>query len=259
MRIGFLILAIALAALAILAFQYGGKWFAEPPPEAAAPVAVPKQAAAAQSPAPEPVAVEPAAPAIVLPELDSSDVWAVERLAGLGVPAQWLDREGLVRRLAVLIDNAPRGEYPRRQLGFLAPTGAFKVFKLGDEIFLDPASYARYDGYLDLLESIDPQSLADTLVMLEPLITQGLAELGNQRPMAAQISTAIDDIAALQGLGDEVRLVQPRVLYEFADPQLEALSPLLKQALRLGPDNLGRLQSYLRRFQQALLVPQEPG
>ena len=42
------------------------------------------------------------------------------------------------------------------------------------------------------------------------------------------------------------RLTQPKVLYEFEDPQLEALSAGQKAMLRLGPDNARRVKAKLR-------------
>ena len=47
-------------------------------------------------------------------------------------------------------------------------------------------------------------------------------------------------------------LVQPKVLYEYADPALENLPPLEKQLLRLGPKNLKRLKTYLVRLRSEL-------
>lgn len=254
MRIGFFIAAIAIGALIILGVQYGTDWFADEPSDAPAAPATPADEPVVDAVAVpvEPMRAEPDEPAIVLPPLNDSDGFVLEQLASFGLPAAWLDHEDLVRRLAVVIDNAPRGELPRRQLGFLAPAGGFKVSKRGDAIFIDPASFARYDGYLDILEAVDPQTLADTIELLSPLIVEGLAELGNHQGLLDQINVAIDSVMGLQGLGPEVRLVQPEVLYQFADPALEALSPLQKQVLRLGPENLDRLQRYLLSFQEAL-------
>ena len=254
MRIGFLVAAVVAAVVVILAFQFGERLFGEEEAieETQGSVLIEDPVEEPLERLPEPVLVAPKEPLVVLPELDASDAFVVERFEDSGLPENWLDREDLVRRLAVVIDNAPRGEYPRRQLGFLAPSGGFKVIKRGDEIFLDPSSYARYDAYLDALESVDPALLAETISLLEPLIAQGLAELGNQGGVNEQITSAIDRITSLPLLSEEVRLLQPEVLYEFADPQLEAKSPLEKQALRLGPENLRRLQSYLGEFQSAL-------
>ena len=64
---------------------------------------------------------------------------------------------------------------------------------------------------------------------------------------------AIDQVLAVPVLEGEVELVQPKVFYEYADPALEELSPLQKQVLRMGPDNVVRLKNYLTELRQALL------
>ena len=53
--------------------------------------------------------------------------------------------------------------------------------------------------------------------------------------------------------------MQSNVLYEYADPALESLPPLQKQLLRMGPDNLDRLQGYLRELRDELTASPQPG
>ena len=43
--------------------------------------------------------------------------------------------------------------------------------------------------------------------------------------------------------------------YEYVDRELEALPSLQKQLLRMGPDNLQRLQAVAARWRAALLSP----
>ncbi|MCZ6852384.1 MAG: DUF3014 domain-containing protein [Gammaproteobacteria bacterium] len=260
MRIGFLIGGLALAVGVIVVIKYGPDWFAEPaspiePDVVVTPIEIPE----AQTPVVSTPYLgvgaevsESTEPGIALPGLDESDGFVLEHIASFDLPKMWIEREDLVRRLAVVVDNASKGEYPRRQLGFLAPTGVFKVFGRGEEIFIDPVSYSRYDVYLDIIEKIDAELLADVLLLFEPLLADGLAELGNQRGTGEQIDAAIDQILAVPVLHGEVRLLRPKVLYQYANPGLECLSPLQKQVLRTGPNNVDRLQRYLVKLQDAL-------
>jgi hypothetical protein len=258
MRTAFLIAGFALVALIAAAIRYMPDWFAEaeesPPAVVAERMADPETQSEPLLPPPAEMIVPPPEPEIELPALDSSDAFVMERVAGFGFPDSWLDRDDLIRRLAVVIDNAAQGGYPSRQLGFLAPTGRFQIIERGDRLFIDPVSYERYDIYLDILERIDPQTLANNLLLFEPLVATGLRELGNQQPMVTQIHVAISRITRLPLLAEEVELVQPAVFYHYADPQLEALSSLQKQVLRMGPHNVHRLQNYLRALQIAIAV-----
>lgn len=229
---------------------------AEPPPEPqptgeappAPPITPPQPAdkTPEEMPAPEP---EPE-PQVVLPSLQESDPFVRERLEPLDLPEPWLEQGDYVRRLAVLAENATRGEYPRRQLAFLAPRGKFQVVERDDRIFLDPESYDRYDRYLEELDDVDPGRLAVLLETIDPLVETALTEVGVEAPPGEVFETAIEEVLAVPVLeGDgSVELVQPNVMYEFADPELESLSPLKKQVLRMGPENVQRLQTFLRRL-----------
>lgn len=197
-----------------------------------------------QEPQPEPE------PEVTLPPLPESDPFVRERLEPMDLPESWVEQGDYVRRLAVLAENATRGEYPRRQLSFLAPQGKFQVIERDDRIFVDPESYDRYDRHVEQLENVDPSRLAGLLETINPLVETALTEIGVEAPPGEVFETAMQEVLevpVLEGDGS-VELVQPNVMYEFADPQLESLSPLKKQVLRMGPENVQRLQTYLRRL-----------
>ena len=99
---------------------------------------------------------------------------------------------------------------------------------------------------------MDPQTAADLLSLIEPLLAAALGELGSNASVSDQIDAAIAEVMAVPEVGGEVELVQPKVLYEYADPALEALSPLQKQVLRMGPENAARLKRYLSAMILAL-------
>ena len=206
---------------------------------------------------PSPVIDEPV---LVLPSLAASDEFVRARLSD-ALPDAWQQKDDLLRRAAVVIENANRGEIPRRQLAFLAPEGPFAVREVeieGEEEprkFIDPQTYARYDPYLDMLEALPASELASLLNDSQPLLDEAMAELGSQEEILPQVLTAIDQILAVPVLRGDVELVQPKVFYEYADPALEGLSGLQKQVLRMGPDNVERLQAYLEDLRERLVSP----
>jgi hypothetical protein len=219
------------------------------PPTPAAPPSVPvPEPASRLADRPEPVAE----PEIVLPPLPESDPFVRERLEPLALPETWLDQGDYVRRLAVLAENAARGELPRRQLGFLAPSGPFRVIERDDRIYVDPASYRRYDSYVGRLESVPPSTAARLVSTLEPLIEAALGEIGVAAPPGEVLAAAVREILAVPEVDGDVALQQPSVMYTYADPQLEALTPVQKQVLRMGPDNVRRIKAYLRELAQEL-------
>lgn len=265
MQMRFLVLGIALAGLIIggLIWLRSQQPIPDPVPQEVtipvpdvAPVPVP----APVEPTPQ-VAVPEQPPEPTLPGLDASDEFVrTSVLEAAPELATWLDREELVRRFAVVVDNASRGDYPRRQLGFLAPTGGFRVRREGVEedqqLFLDPTGYARYDPFVELATSLDPAPAAALLIELAPLLVDALQELGLRGPDARSLLVnGIDQALGTPVLVGEVELVQRNVLYEYADPAVEALPPLQKQLLRMGPDNLHRVQVYLGALRGELVAP----
>ena len=51
-----------------------------------------------------------------------------------------------------------------------------------------------------------------------------------------------------------IALVQPNVMYRYADPALEALSPGQKTLIRMGPANEAVLKARLRELKAQLLA-----
>jgi hypothetical protein len=193
----------------------------------------------------------PAAPP--LPPLNDSDPVVRESLEAYALPAPWIEQDELVRRLAVVVDNAARGTYPRSQLAFLAPAGKFKVTREGAGSYrIDPESYRRYDDLVAAATAVPPPDAAALLQRFGPLLDLGLGELGNRTPWRDQVTAAIQELLAVPVVAGEVPLDRPKVMYTFADPKLERLSPLQKQLLRAGPENVTRVQLYLRRLSAAL-------
>ncbi len=236
-----------IAGLILLPKWWGQQATPEPPPPEATVEAEPT------APPPQLPVVPEVAPPPPLPTLDESDPFVEEALAPMQIPQPWIGQGDLIRRLAVVVENAARGDYPRRQLAFLAPAGPFRVLEQSDgTLTMDPVSYARYDGYVAMLERMEPAELAALLDRIEPLLNQALQELGVAGAGEDLLSAAIDQLLVVPVLEEDIRLTQPNVLYEYADPTLEQLTPLQKQMLRTGPNNVQRIQSYLRQLREAL-------
>lgn len=245
---------IIIAAVIVLAIG-GGIWWWESnqPPE--------QPKAATSAPPTEPNAVDnagvpvtPAVQPLVLPPLDASDDFVREQAGSLsGQLSEWLTQEDLVRRFAVVIDNATNGDYPRRQLGFLAPPEKYPALQRDDRIFVDPEGYHRFDHFVDVVVSVDAQRAAILLDNLAPLLVPAMKELGQLDPdPIAAMHKGIDQALATPVVEGEIELVQPEVIYLYADPKLESLTPLQKQLLRMGPENVKRLQTYLAQVNSHL-------
>ncbi len=248
------IVAIVVVVVLVLA---GLVYWAVRSDEASAPKSPPaaQPEIEAPAPAPEPTMTEPAVPTPPpLPPLNDSDDFVREQVRGLSERLDdWMTRDDLVRRFAVVVDNAALGEIPRRQLAFLAPSGKYPVREDGERLFVDPAGYARFDGVVDNVVSLPPEQAATLLRTMAPLLRESLAELGHREPdPVAAVKAGIRQALQTPEPDGEIELVQPKVFYQYADPGLESLPPLQKQLLRMGPDNLAKLKAYLRELQEYL-------
>src|SRR5690606_23829850 len=111
----------------------------------------------------------------------------------------------------------------------------------------------RYQAFLRFAESIDPATAAKLCVRFYPLLQYDYHQLGFPHGhFNVRVIAAIDDMLAAPTPRGPIRLVQPKVLYRFADPALESLSAGQKIMIRIGPDNARRLRAVLVRLRDEL-------
>ena len=189
-----------------------------------------------------------------LPSLNDSDSFVRGQAAGFNLPSVWTADSDLVRRFAILLENAGKGEVPPKRLGLsvLSPAEKFPVRQEGERFFVDPLGYGRYDAYLDQLERLDPGTLAAFVNLLSPLLNEALDETGYAGEAQDAALAAIDQALAAPVVEGDIELLRPGLMFQYADPALESLGGLQKQLLRMGPRNTRRLQAYLERLRPLL-------
>jgi len=219
---------------------------AEPAPPPPASAVRPESAAAA-------VSNEP------LPPLDASDAFvraAAREISRHPSFAQWLAQEDLIRRFVVVVDNISEGLTPREHLLFLKPPGKFLVLGSAPDLRIDPSEYRRYDRIADVVSSLDAEGCAELYFRLKPLIERSYHELGYPGlDFDDRLGQAIAELLAVPVAPEEPALVEEVFRYEFADPELEALTDAQKQLLRMGPRNVRRIQDKLRELARAAGIP----
>ncbi|HZS67425.1 MAG TPA: DUF3014 domain-containing protein [Burkholderiales bacterium] len=253
---------LAVAAIGALAWAlafYFRTW-TEP-----APPAPPPSAPALEAPAPPPA--EPAirhplevsndAPA-ALPSLENSDSMlrdSVSRLIGGKAFADMVVPYQLVRRIVATVDNLPRRTAPTRVMPLNAVPGAFAAVTNGEQTVVDTNNYRRYVPYVNVVAAIDAPSLVRGYVNLYPLFQRAYEELGFPgKYFNDRLMEAIDDLLETPELDAPVKLLRPRVLFEFADPDLETRSAGEKILLRMGPENAARVKAKLWEIRRELLA-----
>ena len=241
---------IVVAAGLIAALYYGRKHKAEPVAQQieAPPVA--------EAPAPfdndHPIESD-ASSNEPLPALGQSDTAINESLNG--VFGHSLDRflvpKDLVRHIVATVDNMPRKK-TSMQMWPLRPTaGVPAVDARGESITLSEDNYARYAPLMTIVRNTDTKQHVGIYKHYYPLFQQAYQELGypdgyfNNR-----LVEVIDHLLATPDVKGPIRLTQPGVLYEFADPALEQLSAGQKLLIRMGGENAAALKLKLRELRR---------
>jgi hypothetical protein len=251
--------AILGAAVLLVVAAVGLLLLRDDAPEPEAVVDVPPPAVAPPA-APPPVAVEPApAPerALPLPPLDESDtdvVGGLTELLGQDAVMQYVVPERLVRNLVVSIDNAPRQQLALDQRPLQAVPGEFITAGEEDSLVLSPENFARYEPFVALVANLDAKTLVSFYRGLEPLFQQAYEELGHpDASFATRLNEVIEHLLQTPTPRGEIALVQPSVLYRYADERLEKLSAGQKLLIRMGVDNATVVKGKLREIQAELL------
>ena len=141
------------------------------------------------------------------------------------------------------------------------------VGRLGDAFSVDAAaddatvlgitSYARYDALVAQIYYADLDAVYDMYQRFYPLFQQSYERLGYPDAyFNDRLVEVIDHLLATPTPAGPIVLVRPNVLYEFADPDLEALSSGQKLLLRVGPDNAATIKRILSKVRVKLVARQ---
>jgi Protein of unknown function (DUF3014) len=241
---------IAIIAAALVVFLAGGAWWMSrpKPPSNASPSAVSATEAPIDLAAPAPVA---------LPPLDQMDAFLRPLLAALSARpelARWLATDDLVRQLAAAIDQASAGGSPARDFKVIAPATGFEAAGRGNRRTIDPASYARYDGLVHTVTSIDASRVAQIYKTIRPRVNEAYQAMGHpEGNVDAALLRAIDILIGTPSVKDPIALTPAGAAgWAYADEALEDLTPTQKQLLRMGPAHADAVKAWLRALRTAL-------
>ncbi len=250
-------LIVLAGAAAVAAYLH---WPRDVPPTVAVLAPAPATPSAAAPEIRYPIeGAAPKAEQAPLPSLQESDAVVLDALAGL-VGGNALDRilqhDGIVRRIVATVDNLPRQTLAPRLMPSKPVPGAFVASGSGDALAISAANAARYAPYLAVVDAVDAKTLAALYVRFYPLFQQAYRDLGYPSGyFNDRLVEAIDDLLAAPVVSAPVRLAQPKVLYEYAEPALERRSAGQKMMLRMGSNDAARVKAKLVQFRRAVTGP----
>jgi hypothetical protein len=269
---------IVVAVLVLLAAGFfGWRWYQQQQqaPEATPVARAPNDGTPPPpAPAPAPQSQEPRNPmdGIAVPDAgltnatdtDTRVMKALVDLFGSKNVADFLQFDGIVRRFVATVDNLAREQAPASAWPVQQTKQRFITSGQGDKQVIAANNAARYNPMVLFAESVDPAKAAKAYARLYPLFQQAYEELGYPgRYFNDRLVAVIDHLLqAPEPAGPvQVRLVEvkgdipsqrPWVRYEYADPQLEAMSSGQKIMVRMGLENERKLKASMRAFREQI-------
>jgi len=245
--IWWLIFVMGCGLIALIIFYALPKMKPEPVAQTAAPAAA-KPQAPAEPQIRHPVAQQPAEKP--LPALDASDS-AMKNALGELLPDKTLidllHLKEFVRRVVATIDNLPRKKVALRLMPLKRANGKFLVTGKAEDLAIGANNTTRYALYLRLAEAVDAGKLVALYIHFYPLFQQAYEELGYPKGyFNDRLVDVIDHLLATPDVKAPVKLVQPNVMYLYADPELEARSAGHKMLMRAGNENAAKIKAKLR-------------
>ena len=153
-----------------------------------------------------------------------------------------------------IVDALRRGEVPYKLLPVGRPSKPFPISDDGLRVIMDPSGFSRYDGFAQWVNGIDVLAIVDLLKDYEQIATEALFRMGvDDFDIRSSVLAATTEILATPMAPQSPELMKREANWVYIDPELEALSSLQKQVLRMGPENSEIIQAKARELRGAVL------
>ena len=208
--------------------------------------------------------LQPEAPAeqqSLPPLADSDSVFRNDIVSVSPAFSEWLQSDNLISKYLTIVNDFSQGLRIYKHIRFLQPDKPFPVLQDKRGIYIAPEGYRRYDQLAAAINTLNIQKALQLYHHYRPLFVQVFTEFGYPEDYRVEdiFAKAVANILAAPVLEGRIDLVRPSVRYKFADKKLEALNPVQKQMLRMGPQNTRIIQNKLRLLIEALLATEAQG
>jgi len=224
------------------------------PVQIAEPVIVEAEAEPEPVPVFIPEPIEPPPPVVTEETADDYAREIIDSLNGGKALKQFVAGNYVVERTVAIIDALRRGEVPYKLLPVGKPASGFPISDDGLRVTMNPAGFSRYDAFANWVNSLSVDAIIAAFNDYEPLATAALSNMGvNDFDIRGAALGATTEILATPSAPEAAELMQKEANWVYMDPELEALSALQKQVLRMGPENAEIVQQKARELRGALL------
>lgn len=189
-----------------------------------------------------------------LPPLEESDTAVHESISGSFGRSieQFLVPKDIIRHVVVTVDNLPRKK-TAVQLWPVKPTGGGLATSGPTDTTLTADNSERYAPIMKIVQNADVGELAGMYRRFYPLFQQAYVDLGypdgyfNDR-----LVEVIDHLLATPDVQGPIKLTQPSVFYEYADPSLEERSAGQKLLIRMGSEHAATAKAKLKQLRNEI-------
>ena len=191
-----------------------------------------------------------------VPALDASDEVVrslAETLSDHPRLAAWLAPDDLVRKFVAAVVDVANDESPKPHIGHLEPEGDFGIREREGALLIDSGSFDRYDTYAAFFDGLEEEKALELHRRLKPLYDEAYRDLGYPGgDFDVALAKAIDRVLATPIPAGNLVVKRRVSTYRFVDPDLEALGPVEKHLIRMGPVNARKVKEKLRVLRAAL-------
>ena len=227
------------------------------PPVDPAPAPIEAEVPEALIAVPVATEVQPKIPPAPVVSEETGDRYAresIDAVNGGKALAQFVAGDYVVERAVAIIDALRRGEVPYKLLPVGKPSTTFPISDDGLRVTLDAAGFSRYDGFAQWVGGLDTTVLVSLLNDYEMIATQALTRMGvSDFDIRSAVLAATTQILSTPQVAVDAELMRREANWVYMDPELEALSSLQKQVLRMGPENADIIQQKARDIRGVLL------
>lgn len=203
-----------------------------------------------------------AAAARPLPALEGSDDFMrslLQRLFSSGAVDEWLKQKRVVERIVVTVNSMDGPSISLRFWPVRHIEGLPAIERNGDMLRWSEVNTERYRALVGILRAADPEAVAQAYFRSYPLFQQAYDSLGlEDAHFNDRLVEIIDHLLGAPEIEPGFRVKQPKVLYEFADPELESESWGRKLLMRMGPENAASVKDWLRELRKELVAGGSP-
>lgn len=197
----------------------------------------------------EPEPVDP------LPPLNESDAAIKQDLAeivGADPLAEYLVKNQAISRLVAMVDSLTSRQVPPQTNPVKTAEGKFIVETEGDSVTMSTQNFARYDGFVKLLQYANTDALLALYQHYSPLFQIAFEENGGQGQFNDRLLEVIDHLLETPDVPGPVNLTRYEAVYLYEEPALEALTAGQKILLRMGSVNAELVKEKLTELKNKL-------